>query len=143
MAALFEAAALLATATFFGAALYVNVVQHPASLEAGAAWAGRFFAPMYRRAAAMQAGLALVGSACAAAAWGAGAGAAWGVGALLLIAVVPYTFAVIMPVNRTLLAADRDAEAPETEALLRRWASLHAVRTALSGAAVVAMLWGR
>ncbi len=141
MAPLFEAAALLATATFFGAALYVNAVQHPASLEVGAAWAGRFFAPMYRRAAGMQAGLAIVGSASAARAWMLGSGAGWGIGALLPIAVVPFTLGVIMPVNRVLLAPERDPEAPDTEALLQRWAALHAVRAGLSGAAVVAMLW--
>lgn len=143
MAPLFEAAALIATLTFFGAALYVNAVQHPASLEAGAAWIGRFFEPMYRRAAAMQVGLAIVGSASAARAWMLGSGAEWGVGALLLVAVIPFTFAAIMPVNRALLDPERDPEAPDTEPLLRRWAALHAVRTGLSGVAAVIMLWGR
>lgn len=38
---------------FFGAALYISLVQHPAVLETGADFAARFFRPMYRRAAVL------------------------------------------------------------------------------------------
>jgi hypothetical protein len=61
-----EATKLVATfccGVFFGAALYISLVQHPAGLETGADFATRFFPPMYRRAAILQASLALVGCA--------------------------------------------------------------------------------
>ena len=65
----------------------------------------------------------------------AGSGGSWALGALLLFAVIPFTLLRIMPVNHQLLAPGRDAQAPETELLLRRWGHLHADRTGLSGLA--------
>jgi uncharacterized membrane protein len=137
-----EIVATFACGVFFGAALYINVAQHPASLEAGVAFAGRFFAPMYRRASVLQVAAALIGSAGGAIAWFRGGGIAWLGGALLLFGVIPFTLTWIAPVNDLLLAPGRDPEAPDTEALLRRWAPLHGVRTALSGAAFVLFLVG-
>ncbi len=49
-----ELVATLSCGVFFGAALYVRLVQHPATLETGPDFASRFFAPMYRRAATLQ-----------------------------------------------------------------------------------------
>ena len=135
-----EFIAVFCSGVFFGAALYITVVQHPATLEAGASFAGRFFAPMYRRAYAMQVVLAVLGTLAALWAWWQGSGFLWLLGALLLFAVVPFTFIRIMPVNNQLLAPGRDPEAPDTEALLRRWGLLHSVRTVLSGIAFVALL---
>ena len=66
------------------------------------------------------------------AAWLSGAGSSWLFGALLVGAVVPFTFIVIMPTNNTLLATGRDLDSEETRALLTRWGHLHAVRTVLS-----------
>ena len=134
--------ATFACGVFFGAALYISVVQHPASLETGTVFAGRFFPPMYRRASALQISAALVGALAGIVAWFRGAGFEWLAGALLLIAVIAFTLLWIMPVNHELLAPGRDPEAPDTEALLRRWAPLHGVRTALSGASFLLFLAG-
>jgi uncharacterized protein (DUF4415 family) len=66
---------LLALATmiagvFFGAALYVSLVEHPARVSCGAAAAVEEFRPSYRRGAVMQGGLSAVGCALGlAAAW--------------------------------------------------------------------------
>jgi hypothetical protein len=95
---------------------------------------------MYRRAAPLQVGLAVLGTAAGLRAWGHGRGGLWLLGALLLFAVVPFTLIVIMPVNKRLLAPERGPDAPDTEPLLRRWGSLHAVRTLLSGAAFAVLL---
>ena len=138
-----EFVAVFCSGVFFGAALYVSVVQHPAALEAGAPVAARFFPPMYRRAARMQVTLAVVGTLAGFSAWWRGAGLLWLAGALLLFAVVPFTLLRMMPVNKELLALDRDADAPETEALLRRWGPLHAVRTLLGGLAFALLLAAR
>jgi hypothetical protein len=125
---------------FFGVALCIALVQQPAALEVGAGFAGRLFPPMYRRAAPLQVALAAVGTASALWAWWRGASALWLPGALLLFAVVPFTLVCIMPVNDQLLAAGNEGESGETEALLRRWGALHAVRTVVSGLAFVVLL---
>jgi uncharacterized membrane protein len=70
--------------------------------------------------------------ACGLAVWLLGAGFGWLVGALLVGAVVPFTFAAIMPINNKLLAPGRDLNSAETRALLVHWGRLHAVRTILS-----------
>lgn len=137
-----ELIATIACGLFFGAALYISVVQHPATLEAGVAFAGRFFAPMYRRASVLQVAAAIVGTVGGLVAWWHDAGWEWLVGAALLFAVIPFTLVFMMPINHQLKAPGRGPEAPDTEALLRRWAPLHHVRTALSAVAFVAFAWG-
>ena len=62
------------------------------------------------------------------------------VAALLIGAVVPFTFGIIMPTNHQLLAHGRDLTSLETRDLLVRWGQLHAVRTALSVAATLVYL---
>ena len=135
-----EGIALFGCGTFFGAALFITLVQHPAALEAGVGTAARFFPPMYRRAAAMQVALALVGTGAGVGAWLTGSGHVWLIGALALFAVVPFTLLVMLPVNNQLLAPERDPGDPDTEVLLRRWGPLHAVRSALSGIAFAVFL---
>ena len=132
--------ATLCAGAFFGAALYISLVQHPAALAAGGAVAGRFFPPMYRRAAPMQASLAVIGSVAALVVWLVGAPWPWLVGGLLLFAVVPLTLVWIKPTNDSLMQRGRDPESAETFELLRRWGHLHAVRTLLSGLALLLFL---
>ena len=137
-----EITKLLATfccGVFFGAAFYISLVQHPAARETGNEFAARFFRPMYRRAAGLQASLALVGCASAIAAWLGGAGALWLAAAVLIGGVVPFTLIVIKPVNDAL--QNRDV-APEAGALLIRWGYLHWVRTVASGLAFLLCLSG-
>ena len=62
-------------------------------------------------------------------------------GALLMLANWPYTFLAIMPTNDRLMATEPAAAGPESRALVERWGSLHAVRTALGVAASLAFLW--
>jgi len=47
---------------FFGAALYVNLVEHPARVSCGTAVAVQELRPSYSRAAVMQGTLAVLGS---------------------------------------------------------------------------------
>ena len=125
---------------FSGAALYINLVEHPARVSAGAATALRVFAPSYRRASVLQGSLAAAGSLLGfAAAWALGDRAA-AVAAALLGAVVPYTLVVLFPTNKQLLDPALDAVSPRAAALLGRWNTLHAVRTLLSGAAFLLLL---
>jgi len=73
--------------------------------------------------------------------WLLGGSTGWLIAALLVGAVVPFTFGVIMPTNHKLLAPGRDLASDETRALLVRWGQLHAVRTALSLAGAAIDLW--
>src|SRR5215471_7922334 len=54
-------ASTMCAGLFCGAALYVNLVEHPARMSCGQELAVREFAPSYRRATIMQVSLALVG----------------------------------------------------------------------------------
>lgn len=137
MAGLLAFVATFCCGVFFGAALYVSLVQHPAALETGADFAARFFGPMYRRAAALQASLALAGSAAGVLAWWSTAQNLWLAGAVLLFGSVPFTLFVIKPVNDALIAG---SGGDRPGALLGRWARLHWVRTAASGLAFIACL---
>ena len=100
-------------------------------MDCGTALAVRQFAPSYRRAALMQASLAIVGLASAVAAWWRGSHVAVLTGGLLLGAVVPFTLLVVRPINKRLLAHRVGVDSVEATALLRRWGRLHAVRTIL------------
>jgi hypothetical protein len=133
--------ATLCAALFAGAALYINVVEHPARMGLETGIAARQWAPSYQRATWLQAPLALTSFLAGIAVWLTTGGMAWLVAALLIGAVVPFTFAVIMPTNRNLLARGRDLASAETRELLVRWGQLHAVRTVLSLAATILYLW--
>ena len=136
-----EFVALLATGLFAGAALYVNLVEHPARMECGVELAVTEFSPSYRRATIMQATLAAVGLLSSIAAWLAGASFWWLVGGIALGSVIPLTLIVILPVNKQLLSPRLDRRSPEAERLLTRWAALHAVRSALSSAALLLLVY--
>lgn len=122
-------AATIAAGLFAGAALYVTVVEHPARLECGQALAVAQFGPSYRRAAAMQGGLVLVGLLASVLAWALGASAGWLVWGLLLGAMIPFTLLAVRPTNRRLLDPGLDPESREAADLLLRWGRLHVVRT--------------
>lgn len=128
-----ELIARFAAALFAGGALYVNLVEHPARMTLDPAAALAEFAPSYARATVLQASLALIGFGAGALAWVFGAMRAWLVAACLLGVVVPFTLVAIIPTNRALLANTGTPDAPR---LLARWNRLHAVRTALSLAAL-------
>jgi hypothetical protein len=136
-----EFVATLTGALFAGAALYINAAEHPARMGLETRMAALQWAPSYRRATWLQAPLALMSLACGVGAWLLGAGIGWLFAALLVGAVVPFTFAVIMPTNNKLLASGRDLDSLETRALLVHWGRLHAVRTILSLAGVSIYLW--
>jgi hypothetical protein len=84
--------------------------------------------------------LAAVGLLSSIAAWFAGASFLWVVGGLLLGAVIPFTLIVILPNNKQLLNPALDKHSGQTGQLLARWGRLHAVRSALSGAALLLFL---
>lgn len=137
---MFRTVATLCSGIFFGAALYISLVQHPAALETGTEFAARFFPQMYGRAALMQASLATVGAGAAFAAWFFGARPVVLLAVALLIGVVLFTVVVIHPVNQELLGGEIDPSSARAAELLVRWGWLHWTRTVLSGLAFAACL---
>ena len=132
--------AVLAATLFSGAAIYINVAEHPARMQCGTALAATVFGPSYHRAAVMQSVLALVATAGASGAWLTGARVAWLAGALLIFAVVPFTLLVIMPTNKKLLDPAIDRTSETTRRLLQRWGRLHAVRSVLALTSSIVLL---
>jgi hypothetical protein len=136
-----ELAATFCSGIFFGAALYISLVQHPAAIDTGLAFARAFHAPMYRRAAVLQASLALIAAAASAVLYFYGIGTIWLIAALLIVSVVPLTVAVIRPVNEVLMG-DASLSEAELRTQLQRWGQLHWLRTLASGASFIACLHG-
>jgi hypothetical protein len=133
--------ALTFAATFFGAALYINVAEHPARMLLDDRNALAQWSPSYARAFNLQGGLAVLsGLAGFASAWFTG-NWHWAIGAVLMIANWPYTLFGILPLNNRLNAIVLDQAGPETRTMLDRWNRLHGFRTILSGLAVAAYLW--
>jgi hypothetical protein len=132
--------ATLCAAIFAGAALYINLVEHPARMSLGVAAALAEWRPAYQRATMMQAPLAIIGLIAGVTAWAMGAGAMWLVGALLLGTVVPFTLLVTFPTNRQLLDPAVSTDLTRARVLLDRWNRLHAVRSALGVAALLVFL---
>ena len=132
--------AMVACGLFAGAAIYINLVEHPARMECSTELAATVFAPSYRRAAVMQASLAALGFLSAVVAWFAGGTLWWLVGGLLLGIVIPFTLVVIMPPNRQLLDPTLDRTSSTARELLVRWGRLHAVRSVLSIVALVILI---
>ncbi len=129
---LLEMLATLSAGLFAGAAIYINLVEHPARMECGTDLAVTEFAPSYRRAAVMQGVLGAAGFLVAVGAWLTGSSVWWLVGGIVLGAVIPFTLVVIIPTNKRLLDSSLDRGSELASNLLTRWGRLHAVRSALS-----------
>ncbi len=130
----------ISCAIFAGAAIYINLVEHPARMSCGTQIAATVWAPSYERATVMQAPLAILSFLAGVSAWLLGGGIMWFAGAVLIGLVVPFTFLAIMPTNHQLLTPGRDLASNETRVLLVKWNRLHAVRSLLSLLALVVYL---
>ena len=131
-----ELIATFSTALFAGAALYINVVEHPARIECGTAAAVREWRPSYRRATLMQASLALIALLGSLGAWLLAEGLPVLLAGIAIGFVIPFTLIVIYPTNRQLEDPTLDLGSLSTATLLAQWNRLHAVRT---GASIVAL----
>ena len=133
--------ALIASAIFAGAAFYVNFAEQPARLTLDDRALLSEWKPAYKRGAAMQAPLAVVGFLFGMLAWWQVSDSAFLVGAIMIIAPWPWTLIVIKPINDALLAMELDKAGPPTRALVLKWGAVHAVRTVLGGLATAVFFW--
>src|SRR6266542_2383941 len=115
----FQFVAILAATFFSGAAIYINLAEHPARMECGIEVAVTVFGPSYRRAAVMQIILALAATIAGISAWFLGAPRLWFVGTVLIFAVIPFTLIVIMPTNKKLLDPGLDRASEVAHQLLQ------------------------
>src|SRR4030088_297117 len=110
--------ALIAAAIFTGAALYVSVVEQPARLLMDDRALLTEWKPSYKRGAAMQAPLALLGCLLGLIAWWQTSQPGFLVGALAMIAPWPWTLIAIKPTNDVLLGTEPDQAGSQTRALI-------------------------
>lgn len=136
-----EFISVLSCTLFTGAAIYITFVEHPARMRCGVELAATEFVPSYRRANVMQATCAAVGRLSSLAAWLSGASYLWLIAGVLLGSVIPFTLTMILPTNKRLLSATLDRRSVEADHLLARWGRLHAVRSVLSGLALLLFLY--
>jgi hypothetical protein len=134
--------ALLLSALFTGAALYVSLVEQPARMgldDHAAALAE--WQPSYRRGAVMQASLAAVAAVVAALAWWQTRDMLFAAGGVLQALPWPWTLVVILPTNKALLAIPPARAGARSQVLMEKWGRLHAVRTVLGCLATAALFW--
>lgn len=133
--------ALVDAALFTGAAFYINAVEQPARLGLDDGALLQEWKPAYKRGFAMQASLAMIGFLLGGWAYYLTQDLRWLAGAVVIVANWPYTLLFILPTNDTLMAVPiAEADAKST-ALIRKWGTLHAVRTALGAAATAIFVW--
>jgi hypothetical protein len=133
--------ALIGTAVFAGAAVYINVAEQPARLRLDdrsllAAWQAS-----YKRGLTMQAPLAMLAGVLGVAAFLSSHDRRWLLGAAVIVANWPYTMLVIMQTNRKLIAIAPASAGPEVRPMIEHWARLHAGRSALGAIATLIFLW--
>jgi uncharacterized membrane protein len=136
-----ELLATLSSGLFAGASIYINLVEHPARVEAGINLALTEFAPSYHRATVTQVSLASVGFLSALVAWRLRLDSRWLIGGGLLVSVIPFTAVAILPTNKQLLDPQTANDLELAERLLTWWGRLHAVRSVLSLASLLTFLF--
>ena len=92
-----------------------------------------------KRGALIQPPLVAIGFLLGLVAWIETHAAGYRIGALLMLAGIPWTVVAILPINKALAATAPEAADERSRAQIQRWYALHAVRTALGLAGLIAL----
>jgi hypothetical protein len=130
--------ALITAALFAGAAIYVTFAEQHARFKLDDRSVLIEWRAAYLRGTLMQAPLALASAALGALTWWEKGGWFFLIGALIIFTNLPWTLAVIMPVNAKLGAIKPEDDPAVIRPLVRRWGHLHLVRSLLGILAVLA-----
>src|SRR5262245_5656675 len=126
-----ETAAVFCTGLFAGAAVYVGLVEHPARIECGPESGIKQFASGYRKAAAMQASLAMLSFLFSIWAWYLNHNRTILIAGFIVFLAIPFTLLVILPTNKRMVDPTLDKSSDEARGLLVKWERLHFVRMML------------
>jgi ABC-type spermidine/putrescine transport system permease subunit I len=133
---------LTIAALFTGAALYINIAEHPSRLTLDNRSMLAQWKPAYERGYRMQATLAGVGFVLGFLSWWQTGKLAFMLGGVFMVANWPWTLFAILPVTKHLMGIEPSEAGASTRMLMERWNALHAVRTFLGVSATVAFLVG-
>jgi hypothetical protein len=125
---------------FFGAALYINVVEQPSRLSLDARSIIREWIPSNRRGFVMLAVLAIVSALSGYMDYISSGDVRWLIGATIILSSMPYAYFVITPVNILLYSVRTERSATIRE-LARDWGLLEWGQTAIGLAASCMYGW--
>jgi hypothetical protein len=126
---------------FFGAALYINIVEQPARLALDARSIVREWMTGNRRGFLMLAVLAIISALSGYAYWVRTSDVRWLVGAIIILASWPYAYFVMTPVNIWLYVMRRNAQPSVIRELTRDWGLLEWGQTAIGFGAACMFAW--
>jgi hypothetical protein len=128
--------ALITAAMFTAIALYISIAEQPARMKLVPPSALMHWKPSYGRGFFVQGGLAAVSGLLGIVAFFYGWYISWLYGAFFMLLNWPYTWYLMMPLNKELDLVEPAAATDETRAKIGRWGWMHFLRGLLGAAAV-------
>src|SRR5882757_7433470 len=113
-----------AASAFFGAALYINLVEQPARLALDARSMVREWVPSNRRGFILLSSLAIVSAILAYADFARIGDVRWIIGGTVIVASWPYAYFVMVPVNIWLCVVPANVARSAARELMRDWGLL-------------------
>jgi hypothetical protein len=127
--------------TFFGAALYVNIVEAPARLALDARSMLKEWMPSNQRGFVMLALLAVVAGVLGYTDYARSGDVRWLIGGVIILSNLAYAYFVITPVNILLYSARQTARLSAARAFMRDWGVLEWGQTLIGFAACCMLGW--
>ena len=109
-------------------------------MELGPTLAVPSFGAMYKRAAKLQPLLAFLSFFGGTAAWLAGANIWWLISGIIMLSLFPYTFILMLPLNKELTDPGLDKNSSRAAELLAQWGNLHQYRALIGLVAFIIFL---